>query len=205
MKFVSRSAFTALIVSLTASPAFAHHAMDGETPATLWEGLVSGLAHPVIGLDHLAFIIAAGVVAGVFGMGMLAPVVFVAGSLIGVGLHLALLNIPSVELIIALSVALIGILLVSARARIGAPGWMALFGVVGLFHGYAYGESIVGAEQTPLAAYFVGLAVVQSAIAVAAAYVASSRAWGMDSLQPRLVGAAVFGVGLSAVAGQIFA
>jgi urease accessory protein len=32
--------------------------------------------------------------------------------------------------------------------------------MVGLIHGYALGESIYGAERTPLAAYPVGLAVI---------------------------------------------
>ena len=43
-----------------------------------------------------------------------------------------------------------------------------LFAVVGLIHGYALGESIYGAEPTPLYAYLLGLAVIQSAIALAA-------------------------------------
>jgi hypothetical protein len=50
---------------LLATPASAHHAMGGATPSNLWEGLLSGLAHPVIGLDHLAFVIAAGLIAAV--------------------------------------------------------------------------------------------------------------------------------------------
>ena len=40
-------------------PAAAHHFMDGTTPATAAEGLLSGLAHPLIGLDHLLFLMAA--------------------------------------------------------------------------------------------------------------------------------------------------
>jgi len=74
---------------------------------------------------------------------------------------------------------------------------------VGVFHGYAYGEAVVGAEPTPIFAYLVGLALVQAAIAVAVAKLASSQAWLPQSVQPRLVGAAVFGVGLSAVVGQV--
>ena len=39
--------------------------------------------------------------------------------------------------------------------------WAVLFAVAGLFHGYAYGEAIVGAETAPLAAYFLGFALIQ--------------------------------------------
>ena len=49
-----------------------------------------------------------------------------------------------------------------------AGGALALFAVVGLIHGYALGELIYGAERTPLYAYLLGLAVIQSAIALAA-------------------------------------
>ena len=46
-----------------AAPAFAHHPLDGKIPSNLFEGFMSGLGHPVIGLDHLAFVIAVGLIA----------------------------------------------------------------------------------------------------------------------------------------------
>src|SRR5262244_1869797 len=42
---------------LLADPAFAHHLMGGRMPSTFVEGLLSGLGHPVIGIDHLAFLV----------------------------------------------------------------------------------------------------------------------------------------------------
>ena len=39
-----------------AQKAMAHHAMGGRMPANFFEGFISGLAHPIIGLDHFAFI-----------------------------------------------------------------------------------------------------------------------------------------------------
>ena len=39
-------------------PALAHHALGGRIPSNFFEGFLSGLAHPVIGLDHLAFVVA---------------------------------------------------------------------------------------------------------------------------------------------------
>ena len=63
---------SALAVSATAAlalapSAHAHHPMGGATPGNLFEGLASGLAHPVIGLDHLLFILAVGVACYYFG------------------------------------------------------------------------------------------------------------------------------------------
>ena len=43
----------AALTGLT-EPAFAHHLMGGRTPATFGEGILSGLDHPIIGLDHFA-------------------------------------------------------------------------------------------------------------------------------------------------------
>ena len=40
----------------------------------------------------------------------------------------------------------------------------SLFALFGVYHGYAYGEAIVGAEQTPLLSYLLGFAVTQYAI-----------------------------------------
>ena len=55
-------AATALVLA-SAAPASAHHVMGGMSPSTLFEGLLSGLAHPVIEMDHLAFVIALGLAA----------------------------------------------------------------------------------------------------------------------------------------------
>ncbi|NES66951.1 MAG: urease accessory protein UreJ, partial [Okeania sp. SIO2D1] len=38
--------------------------------------------------------------------------------------------------------------------------------IAGIFHGYAYGEAIIGAEMTPLFAYLLGFTVVQLLIAL---------------------------------------
>jgi urease accessory protein len=80
-------------------------------------------------------------------------------------------------------------------------GWVALFAAAGLFHGYAFGESIFGAEPTPIAAYLTGLVIVQSALATGTALVA--RRFSASAVEPRLAGAAVAGIGLAILAGQL--
>ncbi len=193
----------ALLSALVAAPAAAHHPMGGALPSTLSEGLLSGLGHPVIGLDHLAFLVAAGLIAGVAALSPLAPLAFVAASLAGVALHLALVDLPATEPVVALSVAAAGAALIGARAFRPAGLWAACFAFAGLFHGYAYGESIIGAEPAPLGAYLVGLALVQSAIALGAWRLAALRGWAAGAAAPRIAGGVALGVGLSALAGQI--
>jgi urease accessory protein len=148
-----------------APPAWAHHAMGGELPSTAWQGLLSGLGHPVIGLDHLAFVLGVGAMAHLTGRVVLLPLAFVVGTVVGCALHVRSYTLPAPELVIALTVA-VAAALVATRAKLPPGNIAALLGVAGVFHGYAYGESIVGAETAPLAAYMVGFGVMQSCVAV---------------------------------------
>jgi urease accessory protein len=187
----------AAAAALAAGPALAHHAMDNALPATFAQGLLSGLGHPVIGPDHLAAIVASGLIAGALGGTALLPLAFVLASLAGVGLHLALVTLPAAEALVALSVVALGALLLARRLP-GAATVAALFAGAGLLHGYAYGESIVGAEPAPLAAYLLGLALVQAA--VAAGSLALARLLAGEGRVYRLGGLAVLAVGVGALA-----
>ncbi|WP_448605034.1 HupE/UreJ family protein [Thermoleptolyngbya sp.] len=154
-------------VALCAEPALAHHAMGGETPKTFWDGLLSGLAHPIIGLDHFAFVVAIGLLAAKQGWGLLFPLSFLLAALGGTILHLNWVDLPIVEIAIAGSVLMIGLLL-WLRKTLPLSGAIAFGILAGLFHGYAYGESIIGAEPSPLAAYLLGFTLIQAAIAFGA-------------------------------------
>ena len=176
--------------------------MDGQLPSTFAQGLLSGLGHPVIGPDHLAFLIAVGVAVGAGGLSLALPFVFVAASAIGVALHVSGMELPGAELIVAASVVIAGVLLARGRS-LSLAGWAALFGLAGIAHGYAYGESIFGAEPTPLFAYLLGLVAIQSAIAIGSALIARRCGAETSALAPRLAGATIAGVGLMALMGQI--
>ncbi|WP_045363982.1 HupE/UreJ family protein [Methyloceanibacter caenitepidi] len=198
-----RTALLALAaLMLTAAPASAHHVMGGEMPSTFVQGFLSGLGHPVIGLDHLAFLIAVGVAVGVGGLNLGLPVLFVAASAVGVGIHVVGFQLPGAELIVASSVVIVGALIAAGRA-LPLAAWGALFGAAGLAHGYAYGESIFGAEPTPLLAYLLGLVVIQSALSVGVALLFRIRNLSVSAVAPRLAGAVVVGIGIAALLGQI--
>jgi urease accessory protein len=187
---------------LSVAPASAHHLMGGKTPSTFGEGLLSGLGHPVIGPDHLAFLVAVGIAVGVGGLSLALPVVFVGASAIGVALHVNAVELPGAELIVAASVVLAGFLIARGRS-LPLAAWAALFGVAGLAHGYAYGESIFGAEPTPLWAYLLGLVAIQSALTVGVALTTRRSAAQVSALAPRLAGAVILGVGLTVLIGQL--
>src|SRR5262245_36870463 len=184
---------------LAAAPASAHHVMGGRMPSTFIEGLLSGLGHPVIGLDHLAFLVAIGIAVGIAGLNLLLPVVFVAAMALGVVMHLAGFALPGAEFLVAASVVVAGLLLALGRA-LPVTAWGALFAIAGLFHGYALGESIYGADRAALGAYLLGLVVIQSALAVGVALLTRRLHLRVAQLAPRIAGALILIVGAAALA-----
>ena len=69
-----------------------------------------------------------------------------------------------------------------ARRRIRLSWLASCLALAGILHGYAYAESIFGAEATPLVAYLVGFSVIQLGIAAAAflihrRLIATREAW----------------------------
>jgi urease accessory protein len=171
--------------------------MDSKMPVSFMDGLLSGLGHPIIGLDHLAAVIAVGCLAAGQRQGALAVIGYVVAIVIGAAAHIGEATVAGAETFVALSVIALGLVLLRARPlRLDIA--LALFAFVGLVHGYALGESIAGAQAAPLYAYLIGLALIQSAIALAAMQVArmlAARA-ALDPTMSRLLGAAVIAVGL---------
>lgn len=198
MKSSSIRIATGLLCSVWASQALAHHAMGGEAPSTLMAGLLSGIAHPVIGIDHFAFLIAMGIVAAFTSRPRLAPLSFVVATAAGCLLFVAGAALPGIEIAVAASVVIMGALVIAGRSPRAAP-LLALFIITGLAHGMAYGGAIIGAETTPLLAYLAGFVMVQTGIALAAGTLARRYAdsGGATALQPRLAGAIAAGVGIA--------
>ncbi|HEX7952653.1 MAG TPA: HupE/UreJ family protein [Burkholderiales bacterium] len=162
-------------IGLFPTAAMAHHVMGGVLPATFSQGLLSGLGHPVIGLDHFLFVVALGVLCWRMQIGPRAVAAFLGASLLGIALHLASVGVPGNESLVALSLLAIGLALWSG-GRWARSGMTPAAALAGIFHGYAYGESIVGAQPGVLLAYLLGLVVVQSLIGAAAYWAAKSIA-----------------------------
>ncbi|NEQ38343.1 MAG: HupE/UreJ family protein [Okeania sp. SIO3I5] len=158
---------TSLIFFSTIKSAMAHHPMGGKTPANFWEGLLSGMGHPIIGIDHLAFVVAVGLIAAKIPNGILILASFLATAMLGTGIHLLSIDLPLTEIAIALSVVGFGAMLV-LKPTLKTSLLIMFAGVAGIFHGYAYGEAIIGVEMTPLLAYLIGFTAVQFFIALLA-------------------------------------
>jgi urease accessory protein len=202
LRLPCRAALSVIPFFLMTASASAHHVMGGKIPTTFAEGFLSGLGHPVIGPDHLAFLLAIGVAVGVGGLNLVLPLLFVVASAIGVTLHVNGVNLPGAEIVVAVSVLFAGFLIARGRA-LPVSLWAILFAAAGLFHGYAFGESIFGAERSPLHAYLLGLIIVQSALTVETALFVRRRAGGVSAIAPRLAGAVIIGVGLATLIAQL--
>ncbi|MGB3719328.1 MAG: HupE/UreJ family protein [Hyphomicrobiaceae bacterium] len=194
----------ALASSVTCVPALAHHAMGGEVPQTFAQGLLSGICHPLIGIDHFAFVVAAGIAAALAGRLWSLTSAFAIGAFAGCLVHLAGITLPVAELVIAATVLLLGTILVSNR-NVSPATLGALFVGSGLFHGWAYGEAIFGAEQTPLLAYLAGFSLIQLVVGISAGFVGRWMIKGDATLRTnvRLAGAVVAGIGLALLVGHI--
>lgn len=197
------------VLLLTATPASAHHPMGGKMPSNFFEGFMAGIAHPLIGPDHFAFIVAVGLLAAIKRQGILIPVSFVLAAMLGTGAHLASINLPGVELFVSGSILLFGILLVMKDSP-NTDVVAGLSAVAGLFHGYAYGESIFGAEMTPLLAYLIGFTVVQLVVVLFAFRVGKASILRREAEQQspaklRSAGLVICGVGLAFFASQVVA
>jgi urease accessory protein len=126
-----------LLLALVPTAAFAHTG-HGDTA-----GLLHGFMHPIGGIDHVLAMVAVGVFAFVLGGRalLLVPLAFVGMMAVGFLLGVGQVELPFVELGIALSSIVIG-----AAAAWGKPmpvaAAMSLVGAFAIFHGHAHGAEM---------------------------------------------------------------
>src|SRR5260370_24244663 len=111
------------VAMLAPAEALAHHVMGGKVPVTFMQGFLSGLGHPIIGLDHFAAVVGVGILAALLGRGVRPVLAFSAAMIFGVALHLASANIPAAELLVRVSTLVIcGLVALPLSLRVLAAG-----------------------------------------------------------------------------------
>lgn len=139
------------IIALLATPAFAHTAGDG----TFGGGFVTGFTHPIFGWDHVVAMVAVGLWGAFLGSPSIwiLPVIFPLVMAMGGALGVIGVPLPAIEMGIAASSVILGILIVLA---VRAPLWVAalIVGIFAIFHGHAHGTELP--EATNPLAYAVG-------------------------------------------------
>ena len=130
---------------LFATLLFVSPALYAHTGGHIDHSLISGLLHPLTGIDHLLVLMAVGLIAAKQGGKAVFtfPAVFLALMIAGALLNTIAVHIPFVESFIALSLMAFGLLVninQKQRARILFLG-MSFFAV---FHGYVHAAEIPG-------------------------------------------------------------
>lgn len=190
---------TATGLALTATPALAHHPLGGLPMETFAHGLMSGVGHPLLGFDHLFFVVAMGIAATFTARRLITPAAYIVAMLAGCLAMYAGVAMPLAETAIVVSLLVIGGLVLSGRT-LGTGTALAVFALFGLFHGSAFGGSIAGQEGgiggAVLLGYLIGLGALQYAVAIAAGWaVRALGATDASAINARLAGAMVAGVG----------
>ncbi|MEQ8485538.1 MAG: HupE/UreJ family protein [Pseudomonadales bacterium] len=159
-------------------------------------GFLSGLAHPVLGADHLVAMVAVGLWGAILRAPALwlLPVVF--PMVMAIGGALGVLGVPLgfVEPVIALSAVALGLLVAFA---VGMPLTVAmiLVGVFALFHGHAHGTELPEAAN-PFA-YALGFVIATGLLHLCGVALGMLLRWPAGSWVVRGSGAAIAVVGLA--------
>lgn len=176
---------------LMATPAAAH-----ET-AGVTGGLVSGFLHPLFGFDHVVAMVAVGLWGAFLGAPAIwvLPIVFPVVMALGGGLGVIGVPIPYVEVGIAGSAIVLG-LMIAFAAR--PPLWIAavIVGAFAVFHGHAHGTELPNAAN-PFA-YSVGFVVATGLLHVAGIAFGLLTRWDVGKVGVRIAG------GVIAMAGAYF-
>ena len=187
----------AAVVLLAASGTAAAHVEAGAVG-----GFVSGVLHPLLGLDHLVAMVAVGLWGAFLGRPAiwLLPVVFPSVMALGGALGIAGVPLPAVEIGIAASGVLLGLAVAVAwRAPLALAA--VLVGVFAIFHGHAHGTELPDAAN-PFA-YAVGFVLATGALHLAGIGFGTLTRFRRGEWLVRAAGAVVALVGTSFLVGAV--
>lgn len=211
---MKKTLFSALALLATATPALAHHPLAGQPMETFAQGMLSGIGHPLLGFDHLFFVIAVGVAALYTGFSRTAPAAYIVAMLVGCLMMANGIGLPMKEAVIGFSLLAVGYIVLSGRA-LSMSLALPIFAVFGLFHGSAFGDTLASQEAaiggSVLIGYLIGLGALQYAVALGAGWMVKNvfNATQATAVNARLTGALVAGMGvfltLESIEGVAFA
>jgi urease accessory protein len=119
---------TAALVSLVASPSAQAH---GEASG----GLIAGVAHPLLGLDHLVMLVAVGTVAAALSTRLVLWALV--GALLGAVVGFGGLTVPAAEILASLAIAAVGLVLLAPARLADVAGPLVSGGIAihAMLHG----------------------------------------------------------------------
>jgi urease accessory protein len=176
--------FALAAVGLWARPAFAH-VEQGQAG-----GFLTGLAHPVSGLDHVLAMVAVGLWGAQLGSPAIwmLPVAFPMVMAFGGMLGLMGVPLPGIEYGIAASAILLGAV-VMLELRPPLAGAAALVAFFAIFHGHAHGTELPPGQSAML--YSVGFVVATGCLHAMGIGIGETRRWTWGTRLLRAAGAIV--------------
>jgi urease accessory protein len=186
----ARSALATVIVLASAGPAFAH-VQPGQA-----QGLLSGLRHPASGLDHVLAMISVGLWGAQLGAPAvwLLPVTFPMVMAFGGFLGLVGIPLPGVELGIALSAVLLGVM-VASDAKPPLAVATTLVGFFAIFHGHAHGTELPAGQSGLM--YSIGFVIATGCLHATGILLGVVHRWSFGRVALRVAGAVVSVAGLT--------
>lgn len=164
------------------------------------DGTLAGIGHPFSGLDHILAMVAVGFWASTLGgrARWIVPSAFVAVMALGGLMGIYGVTLPMVETGIALTVAVLG-LLVAFEVKVPTAAAAVIVGICALFHGYAHGSELPAmAHAGGYVAGFMAATVVLHLLGIG---LASLRFGAAGRIVGRAAGAAVALAGAALIAG----
>lgn len=171
------------------------HALEGAGG-----GFVTGLLHPIMGVDHLVAMVAVGLWGAFLGERALwiLPIVFPSIMAVGAAFGIVGLEIPLVEFVIALSGVVLGAL-IALRVRAPLAIAMVLVGIFAIFHGYAHGVEMP--EQISAITYSAGFVIGTGLLHLAGVAIGFATRLPRGELLVRGCGGVISAIGLSYLVG----
>jgi urease accessory protein len=178
----------ALLISM--HPAAAH------TEGGLAGGFASGFAHPVLGADHIAAMVAVGLWGAFLGAPAiwLLPIVFPLVMALGGVLGILGVPLPGVEIGIAVSAVMLG-MMVALAVRPHLAIAAILVGAFAIFHGYAHGAELP--EGGNAVAYSVGFVIATGLLHLFGIAIGLLTRWPAGVTAVRFAGSAIAIAGLA--------
>jgi len=176
------------------APALAHSGAGDHS------GLAAGFLHPIGGWDHIVAMVAVGLWGAFLGPPAiwLLPVVFPLVMAFGGALGVAGVPIPGVEIGIAASAVVLGVM-VAIGAR--PPLWIAaaIVGVFAIFHGHAHGTELP--EAADAVAYAIGFVIATGLLHLLGIGLGLATRWDAGRVAVRAAGGAIALAGLAFLTG----
>ena len=140
-----------LILLIFPSLVFAHHPLNGGLMESFSDGLLSGIGHPILGLDHLVFIVGVGLISFISRKFLNFSFAFIGGTFLGLFSILFGLYLPFYEIIVSFTLLLLSYLVLRSNNTNFKVFMFILFGV---FHGWAYGAIMLDKPEINLNVVF---------------------------------------------------